>query len=476
MAKTNGYLQYERVNPSKSTVEERLKNFEEFEHLLPESDLTNQAARCMDCGIPFCHSYGCPCNNKIPDWNEMVYRNQWKKALELLHSTINFPEFTGRVCPAPCEFSCTLAINRPAVSIKHIELQIVEKGWKEGWIKPELPFQKTGKKIAVVGSGPSGLAAAQQLARLGHDVVVFEKSDRIGGLLRYGIPDFKLEKRIIDRRLEQMRKEGVVFEAGVNVGIDISAKYLNRTFDAVIIAAGSTIPRDIKIPGRDLQGIHFAMEYLAQQNKINAGDNIPVGDRINAKNKNVIVIGGGDTGSDCVGTANRQGAKSVTQVEILPKPSDERLLYNPWPYWPLIVHTSSSHLEGCERNWSLSAKKFEGDKDKLNKIIFNKLEWTDPDKQGNRKMYDVQGSEFSMKADLILLAMGFIHVEHGPLVNDLNLQIDDRGNIKTDSNYMSSCKGFFATGDTVLGASLVVKAINSGRRVAEAVNNYLALN
>ncbi len=474
MAKTTGYLEYERVNPSKNIVEERLKNFNEFEHLLPENELTKQAARCLDCGIPFCHSYGCPCNNKIPDWNEMVYRNRWKKALDLLHSTINFPEFTGRVCPAPCEFSCTLSINRPAVTIKHIELQIVERGWKEGWIVPEIPLYKTGKKIAVVGSGPSGLAAAQQLARYGHEVVVFEKSDRIGGLLRYGIPDFKLEKRIIDRRIDQMKKEGVVFETSVNVGIDISAKYLNRTFDAVVIAAGSTIPRDIKIPGRELNGIHFAMEFLTQQNKINAGDNIPDEKRISAKDKNVIVIGGGDTGSDCVGTANRQGAKSVTQVEILPKPSDERLLYNPWPYWPLIVHTSSSHQEGCERNWSLYAKKFEGDRNKIEKIIFSKLEWTEPDKSGNRKMTEVPDSEFSMKADLVLLAMGFVHVEHGPLVTDMNLEVDARGNIKTDSNFMSSTKGFFATGDTVLGASLVVKAINSGRKVAEAVNKFLA--
>ncbi|RJP64486.1 MAG: glutamate synthase subunit beta [Ignavibacteriales bacterium] len=474
MAKIGGYLQYERINPPKTNIEDRIKNFDEFEQLLAENELTKQAARCMDCGIPFCHSFGCPCNNKIPDWNEMVYRNHWKKALELLHSTINFPEFTGRVCPAPCEYSCTLAINRPAVSIKHIELQIVEKGWKEGWIQPEIPLYKSGKRIAVVGSGPSGLAAAQQLARAGHEVVVFEKSDRIGGLLRYGIPDFKLEKKIIDRRLNQMEKEGIVFETGVNVGIDISARYLNRTFDAVVIAAGSTIPRDINIPGRELNGIYFAMKYLMQQNKINAGDEIPEFERISAKDKNVIVIGGGDTGSDCVGTANRQGAKSVTQVEILPKPADERMSYNPWPYWPLILHTSSSHIEGCERNWSLSAKQFEGDGNNINKIIFSKLEWSDPDAKRNRNMIEVPNSEFSMKADLVLLAMGFVHVEHGPLVNDLGLLLDERGNIKTDNNFMSSARGFFATGDTILGASLVVKAIKSGRDVAEKVHQYLS--
>ncbi|MCX6149869.1 MAG: glutamate synthase subunit beta [Ignavibacteriales bacterium] len=469
MGKPTGFLEYTRTNPKKRSITERITDFREFDQLLKKDEVAEQASRCMDCGIPYCHSQGCPCGNRIPDWNDMVYKNQWKKALTLLHSTINFPEFTGRVCPAPCEFACTLSINQSAVTIKHIELQIVERGWEEGWIVPEISTYKSGKRIAVVGSGPAGLAAAQQLARTGHDVVVFEKSDRIGGLLRYGIPDFKLEKKIIDRRLEQMKAEGVVFETGVNVGIDISAKYLQRSFNAVVLAAGSTIPRDMDIPGREMKGIHFAMDFLTQQNKINAGNIIPEENIISAKNKNVVVIGGGDTGSDCVGTSNRQGAKSITQVEILPQPPIERTLYNPWPNWPLILHTSSSHDEGCERRWNFMAKSFEGEDGKVKRINCKDLEWT----EGNKQFLEVDGSDFILDADLVLLAMGFIHVEHGSLVKDLNIEIDNRGNIKVDSNYMSSTNGFFATGDTITGASLVVRAINSGRKVAEAVNNYL---
>ena len=470
MGKPTGFIEFTRINPKKLPVAERITVFQEFEQLLPQDELTKQASRCMDCGIPYCHSNGCPCGNRIPDWNDMVYRNQWRRALELLHSTINFPEFTGRVCPAPCEFACTLSINQPAVTIKHIELQIVEHGWKEGWIIPRICKQKTGKRVAIIGSGPAGLAAAQQLVRAGHEVVVFEKSDRVGGLLRYGIPDFKLEKWIIDRRLEQLQLEGVVFETGVNVGVDISAKYLLRSFDATVIAAGSTIPRDLNIPGRELKGIHFAMEFLIQQNKLNAGDIITEEERISAKDKKVVVIGGGDTGSDCVGTSIRQGAKSVTQIEILPKPPENRKLYNPWPEWPLILHTSSSHEEGCERRWNIMAKSFEGSNNNVKKIYCRNLEWT----EDNKSFKEVDGSDFTLDADLVLLAMGFVHVEHGPLISDFDIRLDERGNIKVDNDHMTSTPGIFAAGDSMVGASLVVKAINHGRITAQSVNKYLS--
>ena len=476
MAKPTGFMEFARENPSKLSIDERVKNFREFEFLLPDDKIINQAARCMDCGIPYCHSYGCPVNNRIPDWNDMVYRNQWKTALELLHSTINFPEFTGRVCPAPCEYSCTLSINQSPVTIKHIELQIVERGWKEGWIVPQPIRYKTGKNVAVVGSGPAGLTAAQQIVRAGQSVTVFEKSDCIGGLLRYGIPDFKLEKWVIDRRLEQLKDEGVIFESGVDVGIDISSKYLKRTFDAVVIAAGATIPRDLNIPGRELKGIHFAMDFLTQQNKLNLGDFISEERRISAKGKHVIVIGGGDTGSDCVGTARRQGAASITQVEILPQPQTERGEYNAWPAWPQILFTSSSHDEGCERYWSLEAKNFTGENGKVSGINFGKLDWTDPDKNGQRKFVGVPRENIFIKVDLVLVAMGFLHVEHGNLVKELNIATDTRGNIVVDKDYKTTEPGFFATGDSMTGASLVVRAINHGRRVADSVNQFLKRN
>ncbi|NWF87894.1 MAG: glutamate synthase subunit beta [Ignavibacteriaceae bacterium] len=473
MAKQTGFMEYSRENPSKLSADERIKNFREFEFLLLESKITNQAARCIDCGIPYCHSYGCPVNNRIPDWNDMVYKNQWKTALELLHSTINFPEFTGRVCPAPCEYSCTLSINQSPVTIKHIELQIVERGWKEGWIVPLLAKTKTRKNVAIIGSGPAGLTAAQQISREGHNVTVFEKSDKIGGLLRYGIPDFKLEKWVIDRRIAQLEAEGVIFEVGVDVGIDISPKYLKRTYDAVVIAAGASVPRDLKIPGRELHGIHFAMEFLSQQNKENAGDIIPQEKKISAKDKNVIVVGGGDTGSDCIGTAIRQGAKKVVQVEILPKPPSQRSTYNAWPAWPQILFTSSSQEEGCQRYWSLDAKKFSGENGNVTGVSFNKIQWSEADKYGQRKLIHVQNEDVFLEADLVLLAMGFLHVEHGNLVKDLNIATDAKGNILVDKNYQTSEQGFFATGDSMTGASLVVRAINHGRRTAQAVNNFL---
>lgn len=473
MAKQTGFMDFERENPSKLSIEERVKSFREFEFLLTESKITNQAARCMDCGIPYCHSFGCPVNNRIPDWNEMVYKNQWRTALDLLHSTINFPEFTGRICPAPCEYSCTLSLNQTPVTIKHIELQIVERGWKEGWIVPQPAKHKTGKNVAIIGSGPAGLTAAQQLARAGHNVIVFEKSDRIGGLLRYGIPDFKLEKWVIDRRLEQLQAEGVVFEVGVDVGIDISPKYLKRTFDAVVIAAGAAIPRDLEIQGREFSGIHFAMEFLSQQNKENAGDHIPKEKKITAKDKHVIVIGGGDTGSDCIGTAKRQGAKRISQVEILPKPPQSRSAYNVWPMWPQILFTTSSHEEGCERFWSLNAKEFIGENGKVAGINLVKLEWTELDKNRVRKFVEIPNQQIKLKADLVLLAMGFLHVEHSNLVKELSINTDNRGSLIVDKNYQTSVEGFFAAGDSMTGASLVVRAINHGRKAANAVNRYL---
>jgi NAD(P)H-dependent glutamate synthase small subunit len=466
-------MDFTREEPPHRPVEERVRDFREVDELVPEQRIGSQAARCMDCGIPFCHAYGCPVKNRIPDWNEMVYRGHWKKALDLLHQTCNLPEITGRVCPAPCEAACTLAINLPAVTIRHLELQIVEHGWREGWIRPEPAERKTGKRVAVVGSGPAGLPAAQQLARYGHDVVVFEKSDRVGGMLRYGIPDFKLEKWVIDRRLEQMRTEGVVFETGVNAGVDISAAYLRRTFDAIVLAAGATVPRDLPVPGRDLRGIHFAMEFLTQQNKVNAGDSIPPEQRISAEGKHVVVIGGGDTGSDCIGTSRRQGAASITQIELLPKPPENRVPTNPWPTWPNVLRTSSSHEEGCERMWSIQTKEFVGEAGKVRKLRCATLDWSEPDAGGRRTCNEIPGSEFDLPADLVLFAMGFVHVEHGPLVRDLGVATDPRGNIVADRNLMTTVPGVFGAGDAVMGASLVVRVIDTGRRAADGVDRYL---
>ncbi len=472
MGKPTGFLEYERKDPPKRPVEERIKDFREVEQLLPIEELEIQAARCMDCGVPYCHSFGCPLSNRIPDWNDMVYRGLWKRALDLLHSTNNLPEITGRVCPAPCEAACTLSINQPSVTIRHIELQIVERGWKEGWIVPETPPYRTGKRVAVIGSGPAGLAAAQQLARAGHEAVLFEKSDRIGGILRYGIPDFKLEKWVIDRRMEQMKEEGVIFETEVNAGIDLSTHYLSRSFDAVVLTTGAGVPRDLKVPGRELKGIHFAMEFLTQQNHRVAGDPIPTEEEILAKDKKVVVIGGGDTGADCVGTSRRQGAKSIVQIELLPQPPKERPVNNPWPTWPQILRTSSSHEEGCERMWSILTKEFIGENGRVKGLRCVKLDWK-TDESGKMSFTEIPNSEFILEADLVLLAMGFLHTEHGPLVEGFGLETDDRGNIKVDHNLMTNVPGVFAAGDTVLGASLVVRAISLGRKVAASVDEYL---
>ncbi len=474
MVKPTGFLEYPQEKPPYRQVEERIRDYREVETFLPQDRLEIQAARCMDCGIPYCHAFGCPVKNRIPEWNDMVYRKQWRKALALLHSTCNLPEITGRVCPAPCEPACTLSINLPPVTIRHIELQIVEKGWEEGWIRPEPAPRKTGRRVGIVGSGPAGLAAAQQLARKGHEVVVFEKAGRVGGLLRYGIPDFKLEKWVIDRRLEQMRAEEVIFETNVNVGTDITVRYLRKSLDAIVIAAGAEVPRDLPVPGRDLPGIHFAMDFLTQQNMLIGGEGVPEEKRITAEGKRVVVIGGGDTGSDCVGTSRRQGAREIHQLELLPRPPEERSVYNPWPTWPVIMRTSSSHEEGCTRLWSVSTKEFLGDEDGVKKLRCVKIEWSDPDENGRSTFREIPGSEFELAADLVLLAMGFVHVEHGPLVTEFGLERDARGNLVVDSQLMTSVPGVFAAGDSMVGASLVVRAIDYGRIAAEGADRYLA--
>ena len=429
MGKPTGFKEYKRAEMKKDEAAERVKHFKEFEHPFSKEDAKVQGARCMDCGIPFCHGdTGCPVQNYIPEWNDLIYKGHWKEALDNLHSTNNFPEFTGRLCPAPCESACVLGINEKPVSIKAIEKTIIERGFDEGWVKPRMPHVLTGKKVAVVGSGPAGLAAAQQLIRAGHSVTVYEKNDRIGGLLRYGIPDFKLEKHFIDRRLEQMKAEGVEFKTGVNVGVDIPVKQLVDNHDAVILAGGSEKPRDLPIPGRELKGIHFAMEFLPLQNKVNAGDTVL--DQITAKGKNVVIIGGGDTGSDCVGTSNRQGAKSVTQIELLPQPPEERAEQTPWPYWPMMLRTSSSHEEGAVRKWSINTKEFVGNENgeltglKCVEVTFE-----------NGKLEDVPGTEFELKADLVLIAAGFVHPVHEGMIKELRdsgLELDKRGNVKAD--------------------------------------------
>ncbi|MFP6665279.1 MAG: glutamate synthase subunit beta [Deltaproteobacteria bacterium] len=466
-----GFLEIDRALPGRRPVEERLKDYQELEGKHSDEDLRDQAARCMDCGIPFCHK-GCPLGNIIPDWNDLVFRGRFEEAIDRLHSTNNFPEFTGRVCPAPCEEACVLGINEDAVTIKQVEKQIIEQAWSEGWVKPLVPAVKTGRTVAVVGSGPAGMAAAQQLARVGHDVTVFERASRIGGLMRYGIPDFKMEKHLIDRRMEQMEAEGVTFRTGVAIGKDISAEDLKRDFDAVVVAAGSTAPRDLPVPGRELKGVHFAMDFLPQQNQVVAGDEVP--DQIKATGKNVVIIGGGDTGSDCLGTSNRQGAKSVNQFELLPQPPEGRgdgvAL---WPYWPMILRTSSSHEEGVERQWSINTKKFTGDANgNVTKLHGVRLEWTTPEDGSRPEMKEVAGSEFEMDADLVLLAMGFLGPEK-PLLEQLGVDLDGRGNVVADDDYATNVPGVFACGDARRGQSLVVWAIWEGREAARGVDAWL---
>ena len=470
MGKITGFLEIEREIPLRRPVTERLKDWRELEGKLPEDKLQAQGARCMDCGIPFCHK-GCPLGNIIPDWNDLVYRGRWKTAIDRLHSTNNFPEFTGRVCPAPCEEACVLNINNDPVTIKLIEKQIIDHAWKEGWIQPQVPPQRSGKQVAVVGSGPAGLACAQQLARAGHLVTLFERADRIGGLLRYGIPDFKMEKHLVDRRMKQMEAEGVTFRPSTNVGADYPVDRLRKEFDAVALCGGATWARDLPVPGRELKGIHFAMEFLPQQNKTVAGDR--VANQITASGKRVVILGGGDTGSDCLGTSNRQGAISVHQFELLPQPPDGRTNgVAPWPYWPMILRTSSSHEEGVIRNWSINTKSFSGDEHgNVKKLHGVRLEWVT--ENGRPSMREIPGSEFELDCDLVLLALGFLGPEKPGLLTDLGVELDQRGNVKVDKRYMSSVPGVFASGDMRRGQSLVVWAIWEGRECARGVDAYL---
>jgi len=471
MGKPTGFMEISRQDRRYTLVADRVQNYREFVIPLSQEELGRQGARCMDCGIPYCHN-GCPVNNIIPDWNDLVYQGQWQEAIEVLHSTNNFPEFTGRICPAPCEAACTLNLTDEPVTIKSIECSIVDKAWQMGWIKPQIAKQKTGKRVAVVGSGPAGMATAQQLARAGHDVVVFEKNDRIGGLLRYGIPDFKMEKHHIDRRIAQMQAEGVVFRPNWHVGKDIPARQLLADFDAVVLAGGSEHPRDLNVPGRELDGVHFAMEFLPQQNKRVAGDSLPDDISLLATGKNVIVIGGGDTGSDCIGTSKRHGADSITQLEIMPKPPEKENKSLTWPNWPNKLRTSSSHEEGCERMWSVDTVSLEGQSGQVTQINCVKVEWKQ--EAGRWNMSKIPGSEFSLKADLVLLAMGFVHPVREGLLEDLGVDMDERRNVKANTlDYRTSVDKVFTAGDMRRGQSLVVWAIREGRQCARAVDEYL---
>ena len=470
MGKITGFMELERIQEVYQPPKERVNHYREFVLALDDESASKQGARCMDCGIPFCQS-GCPVNNIIPDWNDLVYTKQWRSALDTLHSTNNFPEFTGRICPAPCEEACTLNINDDPVGIKSIEHFIIDKGWEEGWVVPLPPAIKTGKRVAVVGSGPAGLACSQQLARAGHDVVLYEKADRIGGLLRYGIPDFKMERHLVDRRMAQMSAEGVEFCPGVHVGKDVALEALVAEYDAVALTGGAEAPRDLPVPGRDLAGIHFAMEFLPQQNRVVAGE--VVKGQILATGKHVIVIGGGDTGSDCVGTSNRQRAKSITQFELLPQPPQQENKPVVWPYWPIKLRTSSSHQEGCDRDWAVATKRFEGSNGRVEKLVAVRVEWR-KDADGAMKMMEVPGSEFEMKADLVLLAMGFVGPVREGMLQELSVALDPRGNVRADvEDYRTSVPKVFAAGDMRRGQSLVVWAIREGRQCAQSVDRYL---
>jgi len=469
MGKITGFLELDRVAEVAEPVTERLKHYREFVLTLSDDAAAKQGARCMDCGIPFCQT-GCPVNNIIPDWNDLVYRHQWRAALTTLHSTNNFPEFTGRVCPAPCEAACTLNINNDPVGIKSIEHFIIDKGFEEGWVEPVMPAAKTGRRVAVVGSGPAGLACAQQLARAGHDVVLFEKNDRIGGLLRYGIPDFKMEKHLIDRRMAQMAEEGVAFRPGVNVGVDVTAAELRDEFDAIALTGGAESPRDLAVPGRDLDGIHFAMDFLPQQNRVVAGDRVD--GQITANGKRVIVIGGGDTGSDCIGTSNRQGATSIVQFELLPQPPEHENKPLTWPNWPIKLRTSSSQEEGCQRDWAVATKRFEGRDGRVERLVATRVDWK-RDAGGAMTMTEVPGTEFALDADLVLFAMGFTGPRAGVL-DAFGVARDARSNARASvDDYRTNVDGVFAAGDMRRGQSLVVWAIREGRQCARAVDEYL---
>jgi glutamate synthase (NADPH/NADH) small chain len=470
MGDVKGFLKIKRGHSDYRPVSERVKDYKEVAVLRPEAKSRDQGSRCMDCGVPFCH-WGCPLGNYVPEWNDLVYRGHWKKAMESLSSTNNLPEVTGRICPAICEFACVLGYNDDPVTIRENELDIIEHAFKKGWIKANPPKKRTGKKVAVIGSGPSGLACAAQLNKAGHKVTVFERDEKAGGIMRYGIPDFKLDKSVLDRRIKIWKKEGIIFKTSTEAGADYKASRLKKDFDAIVLAGGSRVPRDLTIPGRELGGIHFAMDYLMQSNRRVAGGKVHFGKLIDAKNKKVVVIGGGDTGSDCVGTAHRQGASSVTQIELLPQPPECRTKAFPWPKYPMLLKTTTSHEEGGARYWSVSTKRFEGAGGKLKKLICVKVEMGRDDK-GCMLIKDVPGSEFEIEADLVVLALGFLHPEKG-LLGQLGIELDARGNVKTGADHATSVKKIFAAGDMRRGQSLIVWAVSEGRRAAHFVDKFL---
>jgi glutamate synthase (NADPH/NADH) small chain len=468
MGKITGFVEFKRTKQPYRPVKERLKDWKQVMLPYPDDDLKEQGARCMDCGIPFCHQ-GCPLGNVIPDWNDLIFRGRWEEAIDRLHETNNFPEFTGTLCPAPCEGACVLGINDDPVTIRAIELATIEHAWQEGWVKPLPPKVETGKKVAVVGSGPAGMAAAQQLRRAGHQVTLMERDDRIGGLMRYGIPEFKMEKAVLDKRVEQMRAEGVEFRVNAHVGVNVSVDELKEQFDAVVLTGGACDARDLKVPGRELQGIHQAMEFLPQQNRVSEGDSVP--NQISAKGKHVVIIGGGDTGADCLGTSNRQGAASVHQLEIMPRPPETRAASNPWPQWPTVYRVASAHEEGVERVYSVSTKRFLGENGQLTGLELVKVEMVL--ENGRPVFKEIPGSEFTLKADLVLLAMGFVGPEKPGMLQQLGVKLTERGNVWRDANWMTSVKGVFTAGDMQRGQSLIVWAIAEGRSAARGVDQYL---
>jgi glutamate synthase (NADPH) small chain len=471
MGKITGFVEFHRAKQPYRPVAERLRDWKQVMRAFPEDELKQQGARCMDCGIPFCHQ-GCPLGNIIPDWNDLVYRGQWREAIDRLHATNNFPEFTGTLCPAPCEGACVLGINDDPVTIKAIELAIIDRAFQEGWIKPDAPKVQTGKKVAIVGSGPAGLAAAQQLQRAGHTVTVFERDDRIGGLLRYGIPEFKMEKKVLDRRLKQLQAEGVEFKANAHIGVNVPVEKLKKDFGAILLAGGACAPRDLPVPGRELKGVHFAMEFLTQQNRRCEGEKVPADKEIIAKGKHVVIIGGGDTGADCLGTVHRQGAASVHQLEIMPRPPETRASDNPWPQWPFIYRVSSAHEEGGERLYSVSSRRFIGDgQDRVKNLELVKIEMVR--EHGRSIINEIPGTAFTIPCDLALLAMGFTGAERPGMLEHLGVKFTDRGNVWRDDNWMTSVPGVFAAGDMQHGQSLIVWAIAEARSAARGIDKYL---